>query len=133
MSGRDVWYDADCEALAEHFLVGEALDTPENRRALAIYIQSAVEDWFALARVADPFILSSLTRLSEGSAPEPERKLRFKVGDPVVHYAHGRGEVVQTDEDPDTARPYRVRFFPNQFLYWVRDDALSPAPEGSAP
>lgn len=52
MSGRKrkVWYDARCEDLAEHFLVGDELDTPTNRESLAADIQIAVEDWFDAAR-----------------------------------------------------------------------------------
>lgn len=55
MSGRphENWYDSRCEDLAEHFLAGDVLDTPENREILAVDIQKAVEDWFAATRTAE--------------------------------------------------------------------------------
>lgn len=52
---RERLYDAACERLAKHFLANEPLDTPENRKSLAINIQDAVEDWFFCRRpVEDP-------------------------------------------------------------------------------
>lgn len=50
---RERLYDPACEDLAEHFLAGDALDTPESRKSLAINIQDAVEDWFFNRRPAE--------------------------------------------------------------------------------